>query len=153
MERQDDLQNYRDLLTELEQKSYEDYDKALLTMSGGALAISFAFLKNIVGEDPVLCRSLLIIAWSLWTATILTVISSFLISQRAFRKAIKQLDNGKKETELGGIADKFTHWLNLAGGIFFLLGVILMVIFASYNFGESHGSATPCTEAPKNIRV
>lgn len=140
MKRQDDEQNsYRNLLIELEQKSYEDYDKALLTMSGGALVISIAFVKSIVGDDPVQCRILLIGAWISWTLTVLAVLCSFVMSQRALRKAREQFDTGKNKTKPGGIADKITGILNIVGGIFFLSGVILMVIFASFNFGESHG--------------
>ncbi|MCY3767565.1 MAG: hypothetical protein OXH06_19275 [Gemmatimonadetes bacterium] len=153
MEEQNDQQReYRNLLTELEQKAYEDYDKALLAVSGGALAISIAFVKNIVGHDSYQHSYLLIFAWILWTLTILFVLGSFLMSQKALRQAIAQLDAKEKETELGGNADRITGYLNVAGGILFFVGVVLMVIFASLNLGESNVEATSKTDTATKTR-
>ena len=122
MERPNALENYRNLLIQLEQKSYEDYDKALLAMSGGALAISLAFVKNIGGNDPVQLRILLIMSWILWTLTILAVLWSFVMSQRALREAVEQIDAGENEVTLGGFSDKMTGILNIAGGFFLFVG-------------------------------
>ena len=153
MEEQTDQQReYRNLLTALEQKAYEDYDKALLAVSGGALAISIAFVKNIVGHDSYQHSYLLIFAWISWTLTILVVLGSFLMSQRALRKAIAQLDTEEKETELGGIADRITGYLNVTAGILFFVGVIFMVSFASLNLGESNVEATSKTDSATKTR-
>ena len=153
MEQQNDQQqNYRNLLTELEQKAYEDYDKALLAMAGGALAISIAFVKNIVGDDSYRYSCLLIGAWISWTLTILVVLGSFLMSQKALRTAIELHDTEEEKTGLGGIADKITGYLNVAGGILFFVGVVLMVIFASLNLGESNVEATSKTDAATKTR-
>ena len=153
MAQQDDQQqDYRNLLTELEQKAYEDYDKALLAMSGGALAISIAFLKNIVGHDSYQYSCLLIGAWISWTLTVLVVLGSFLMSQIALRTAIQELDSGEEKSRLGGFADKITGFLNVAGGILFFVGVVLMVIFASVNLGESNVEATSKVDAATKTR-
>ena len=148
----DQHNDYRNLLTELEQKAYEDYDKALLAVSGGALAISIAFVKNIVGHDSYQYSCLLICAWISWTLTILVVLGSFLMSQKALSTAIKELDTGEEKTKLGGIADKITGLLNVAGGILFFVGVVLMVIFASINLGESNVEATSKTDTATKTR-
>lgn len=153
MEQQDDQQKeYRNLLTELEQKAYEDYDKALLAVSSGALAISIAFVKNIVGHDSCRYSCLLISAWISWTLTILVVLGSFLMSQKALRTAIKEHDTGEERTELGGIADKITGHLNVSAGVLFLIGVVLMVIFVSLNLGDCNVEATSKTGAATKTR-
>jgi len=43
-----EYQSYRDLLQELSVKSQEQYDKTVITLSTGALGLSFAFIKDIV---------------------------------------------------------------------------------------------------------
>lgn len=41
-------QSYRDLLQDLSVKSQEQYDKTVITLSTGALGLSFAFIKDVV---------------------------------------------------------------------------------------------------------
>ncbi|WP_134984071.1 hypothetical protein [Xanthomonas axonopodis] len=53
---------YRQWLVVAEQKAQEDYDKTVLTLSGGALGISFAFVKDIVGQNPIQNSSWLLIS-------------------------------------------------------------------------------------------
>ena len=47
------LQEYRAHLVSAAQKAQEDFDKTLLALSGGALGVSFAFVKDIVGDGSV----------------------------------------------------------------------------------------------------
>jgi hypothetical protein len=50
------------------------------------------------------------------------------------RKAIKQVDSDEVYSQrVGGVYDLITAILNAAGGILFLVGVVLIVIFVSYN--------------------
>jgi hypothetical protein len=44
-----EAQQYRALLVQTWQKTQDDIDKAILSLSGGALGVSFVFLKDIVG--------------------------------------------------------------------------------------------------------
>lgn len=139
----DEHPEYRALLTNIEQKSQEDYDKAILTLSGGALGITFAFVKNIVGNSPVQHSWLLYSAWVIWTVSLLTTLLSFYISRKALRKAIDQLDKKKIYTESpGGYYDKTTSVLNSSSGLLFIAGVILAIIFVTFNFGDSHDKST-----------
>lgn len=45
--------DYRKWLVEADHKASQAYDKALLTLAGGALGISFAFLKDLVASPSV----------------------------------------------------------------------------------------------------
>ena len=137
------LQEYRTLLTNIEQKSQEDYDKAILTLSGGALGVTFAFVKNIVGDSPVQFPWLLYSAWIAWTVSLLATLFSFYFSRKALRKAIGQLDENKIHSESpGGYLDKTTSFLNSSSGLLFIAGVILAIIFVTFNFGDSHDKRT-----------
>ncbi len=130
-----ELQEYRKLLTNLEQKSQEDYDKAILTLSGGALGVTFAFIKNIVKASSIQCPALIYSAWVVWTVSLLATLISFYFSRKALRKAIEQLDNGAIYSGTpGGYFDKVTSVLNSLSGLLFIAGVIMAIIFVAYNF-------------------
>lgn len=47
-----DRDEWREHLVSAEQKSQEDLDKALLSLSGGALGVSLIFLKDVIGQGP-----------------------------------------------------------------------------------------------------
>lgn len=121
---------YRDLLVSLDQESQRDYDKAILTLSGGALGISFAFFKDIVGNNPIQFSFLLLISWICWSLSLTSILFSFLSSQRALRKAIQQIDSNQ---EPRNIANCITVILNIASGILFVLGLISIAIFVFIN--------------------
>jgi hypothetical protein len=125
---------YRAYLVNTEQKSQENFDKTVLSLSGGALGISFAFVKDIVGTNPLSHQGYLLFSWIVWGISVTCVLASFYFSNQAIRKAINQVDNGNiyKQTP-GGSLSKITALLNMTGGLLFLTGVILMVIFVYYN--------------------
>jgi hypothetical protein len=70
----DDLSDYRKHLQTAEQKSQEDFDKTVLSLSGGALGISFIFLKDVIGPNPVVSPNLLFTAWVAWGSSTFCVL-------------------------------------------------------------------------------
>ena len=135
----DQLEKYRDYLVQSERKSFEAYDKGLLTLSGGALGISIVFIRDIIGPEPLECiinLNFLFSAWLCWGITLGGTLISFYISHLALRKTIKQLDDKSIYNELpGGIYTVIIKYLNAFNGIMFLLGMILFVIFVKENMG------------------
>lgn len=128
------LKDYRKLLVAAEQKAQEDFDKTVLTLSSGALGISFAFIKDIVGDQPIIQPQFLLYSWIVWGISVTCVLISFYFSGQALRQAIKQVDAGKIHSQTpGGTYSKLTALLNALGGILFLAGVILIAIFISQN--------------------
>ena len=81
-----DLENYRTLLVDAEQKAQDDFDKTVLTLSGGALGISFAFVKDFIGDDPIVNAHYLLASWVMWGVSMVSILSSFYFSQQALRK-------------------------------------------------------------------
>jgi hypothetical protein len=114
----------------------ESFDKAIMSLSGGALAISITFVHN-VAPDPT-NRGLLTTSWFLFAGSLLLILISFLTSQAAILNQIGEL-NGR------GAADRswWKRWLNagvwttvlnfLSAGAF-VAGVIFLVLFARVNF-------------------
>jgi hypothetical protein len=64
----------------------------------------------------------------------MSVLMSFFTSQRACRKAIRQLDSaGKVPPRPGGWMDFGTEVLNITGLVLFVVGLVMMVIFLNHN--------------------
>lgn len=76
-------QPYRDLLQELSVKSQEQYDKTVITLSTGALGLSFAFIKDVVDIKIASNINFLTGAWICFTLSVLSVLLSFLASKYA----------------------------------------------------------------------
>jgi hypothetical protein len=125
---------YRDSLLTMEQKMQGDYDKAVMTLSGGALGVSFTFLKEVVRQAGISSPSYLLAAWICWGASATCTLFSFYTSALALRRAISQTDDKLIYLELiGGRYTTITKILNFSGGALFLMGVVSVVIFVARN--------------------
>lgn len=128
------LQRYRDHCVDAAQKAQDSYDRALLSLSGGGLAVSLVFLKDVVGTQALTSRDLLLWAWITWVLSILAVLASYFFSHRALTTAVTQVDSGTiHEERPGRVSTKLTVGLNLASGLMFLVGTVLMLGFVLDN--------------------
>lgn len=152
---------YRQSLIAAEQKAQDDFDKAVLSLSGGALGVSFIFVKDIIGPAAIHHSKLLLAAWLLWAFSSLAILASFFASHLALRRAIQQCDDGSiyKQTP-GGIYAKATRNLNASGAVLFVAGVCFMAAFIYSNLAprdaanvrqEAKQSATAPTAAPTAV--
>ena len=132
-----DYSEYRQHLMLAGQKSQDDYDKTTIALSGGALGISFAFLKDFLGSGPIDNVCLLLVSWIAWGASVAGVLASFYTSHLALRETMNQVDDGRIAKEKpGGVYTTITARLNLFAGILFLIGVFFMVWFMSVNLSN-----------------
>lgn len=128
---------YRQWLVSAEQKAQEDFDKTVLTLSGGALGVSFIFVKDIVGPDSIHQTTWLVLAWFSWALSTFAVLASFFLSRQALRRAIEQCDDGTIFCQPpGGFFSKATRWLNASGAVLFFAGVCLMAAFVYKNLSN-----------------
>ena len=148
----DPLVEYRKQVQALAQKSQEDFDKTVLSLSGGALGISFVFLKDVIGQSPVLSPHLLFAAWVCWGLSTSSVLVSYFLSQLALRKTVEQIDTGTIYTaKTGGLFRTATATFNAVGGILFLAGVCAITLFANANIKTketTNGSTQSTTTTP-----
>lgn len=126
----DDYQEYRSTLVAGRQESQSKYDRNLIALSSGALGISFAFIKDVLGALPE-NTFWLMVAWSCWTLSLTLTLGSFLSSQWAMTKAIRQVDSRDIQhvDRPGGPWRTATEWLNLGSGTVFIFGVISILRF------------------------
>ena len=130
------LREYRQYLLLAEQKAQDAYDKTILSLSGGALGISFAFIDKFLTGHSVAHPSCLVSSWAVWASSVALILTSHLFSGQSLRRAIKQTDANQiyKQTPGGGWA-RLTAFCNIAAGITFLAGVVLMILFVYANIG------------------
>ena len=133
--RQDaELQAYREHIVRAEQQAQSDFDKTVLTLSGGALGVSFAFLRDVVGSRPADATALLVVAWTAWSTSCALVLVSYFLSHLALRRTITQVDEGTIHRERpGGVFDRLTAVTNAVGGVLFVAGLVAMIIFVNAN--------------------
>src|ERR1700683_2167793 len=62
------------------QSSTDSYDQSLLTLSSGVLALSIAFIKDIVPLQDVVWLGLLYVSWAAFAFCILATVVSFQIA-------------------------------------------------------------------------
>lgn len=125
---------YRNHLVIAAQKSQESFDKTVISLSGGALGISFLFLKDVVGPKTVSDPHLLIAAWSSWGLSSLFILISHLTSHYALNKAIEDFDSDTIDSNRpGGYYSTITRLLNFLGAILFVAGIFCIILFANAN--------------------
>jgi hypothetical protein len=129
------LVEYRATLVAAEQKSQDDYDKTIVSLSGGALGISIVFLKDIIGESDPSATWAIVTAWSFWALSLTSVVVSYFFSRIALSKSIVQTDQDNLGESVGGWASTATSLSNSVSGISFILGVVFLIYFATKNIG------------------
>lgn len=136
-EQKENYEHYKRVYT-LWNKSQEGYDKALLLLSSGAIAVTFsAFGKEII-QSQIQNFILICFSWVFWTLSLVIILVAYVTSREVMKKEICQLND-----ELEGIYEKIrpkkrkgsprlnkvTQVLNYAGGGTFIVGLILMIVF------------------------
>lgn len=146
------LDIYRQSLYEIQVKLGESYDKLIITLSGGALALSITFLKDIIKIDNITKPSLLLGAWGLFVASLTCILGEILFGIRAFKKAIKQIDDGTIYDErVGGKSSAITNYLQISASLTLIIGLLLISVFVYFNMGECHDNSKTKTNAETTI--
>lgn len=130
----------RNSLINAELEQARQFDKYILTLAAGTFGLSLLFIRQLVPcpEQGTIC--LLVTAWTAFSASIVSTLISFLLSQAACSKqrAILKTWYSKKATELteNELKNVFAIWtrtLNWASMSLFIIGVVLLIIFSAVN--------------------
>lgn len=129
-----ELKKYRASLVDTLRFLNASYDKLLVTLSGGALALSIAFLKDVIKLEHVHYSNFLLYAWLAFILSLASVLGRVMFGIEAYRRAIRQVDKGTiYEQKVGGIHSLFTRVLHIGSASFLLIGLLLLALFAFQN--------------------
>jgi hypothetical protein len=153
-ERQRHCDALRDRLWIGRQANYESIDKNILGLSSGALALSIAFIKDVVPLAAATWFFLLMLSWLLFAAAITFTLLACLTSQAAHDRQLENVeafrsgeDGALEENNNRHIAS--TKWLNRAAVICFFTGLFATLTFVGINtakvryMSDSNKSAAP----------
>ena len=125
----------RSVLIDAEREAARGFDKAMITLSAGALALSITFVKNIAPNPAN--EWLLFVAWAGFTSSLFFILASFLCSQAGMRRQREIIDadfnRDCKAREQKNCWQKAVIGLNTLSMISFVVGVILLALFAGSN--------------------
>ena len=108
--------------------SNEQFDKAILFVSSGALALSISFIEKIVPISTSHCKTLLLLSWVFEAITIILFTINHYLSMLSFNHEIKkffQESHNKKAITVQNI--------NVASIITLLVGLFCLIIFIFIN--------------------
>ena len=108
--------------------SNEQFDKAILFVSSGALALSISFIEKIVPLSTSHCKTLLLLSWVFEAITIILFTINHYLSMLSFNHEIKkffQESHNKKAITVQNI--------NVASIITLLVGLFCLIIFIFIN--------------------
>ena len=116
----------------------QQHDKAILTLSAGALALSLVFISDIAKNPSPETLPFLAWSWGILVVSMCLVLCSFHASMYAFRCHGKHLDTlrSKPETDPSTLKNSWnvaTLALNFAALVCFVVGAILLLLFAYIN--------------------
>jgi hypothetical protein len=128
----------RKLLVEGEHKSADQFDKTITTLSAGALGLSLVFLEKIAPNPSPKTIVYLNFAWIALVLSLVSILSSFLLSQHGFRRQRKILED-EIFSEDGKPVDKINEWarwtakLNWFSIAAFIFGAAMLATFSIKN--------------------
>ncbi len=118
-------------LVQADHAASQDADRAILTLSSGALAISLVFVHNVAPKHPS-GTAWLVAAWILFAVSVLVTLVSYKASRATLGAEIKRIDTGIDRSKPTG-----WHWvttsLNWLSVACLFAGVGTLLVFAESN--------------------
>lgn len=131
-----DIKAHKMYLGTVIKDSQTEYSKQLLSLSSAILALSVAFLKNLVTVKTAILFPLLYTAWGLFASTIFLTLIAIKISIKAHKLYKDDIDKelaGARDLTGETWRDRALPMFNWLTTLCFFSGVLCLVIFAVTN--------------------
>ena len=131
------MAGYRRQLLDQSAAMQTEFDKNLVTLSGGAIGVSFIFLQNAkaaFGVERLVNLSILSWAWIAWACSIACVLISYYTSSIALARTAEKVDDRTIFLDWSkSIWNRLTRILNPLGAVLFFTGLVLLIVFVTLN--------------------
>ncbi len=126
------MQDYRKFLEQCETEATSDFDKTTVALSGGALGIAMAFLKDVPATTPKWAFDVFAVSMVTLVVSLLGVLLSLMASRKSMRYELQCID-GKREKpdgeEAGGWWRSATETFNWIALTFCVIGIAALSWF------------------------
>jgi hypothetical protein len=124
--------------------SIQEFDRAILTLSAGLLALSLAFIKDVVPLTAAIDLFLLFWSWGLFGTSILLTLVSFIASQKAFQRSQESayayyMEHNHEVLSKPHVSTRVTRYLTSGEGGCFVAALGLTLAFAIINVNHASG--------------
>jgi hypothetical protein len=152
--RLDLYKQYRSELQSARQSNVDQLDGTILTLSGGGLGLSLAFMKDVVPLAQIALLGVLYCSWVLFVTAILLVLLSFATNRMAIDAQLVIADEYFLERKSDAYNKPnpwatVTEYLSIGSIAAFVLAIILTVCFVSINI--SSAARSPHNHGGKNV--
>jgi hypothetical protein len=108
--------------------STEQFDKAILYVSSGTLAVTFTFLEKFINLGAAGFKYLLLTCWFFEAVTILLFTINHYLSKKAFNNELQQFYYRRKKEN-----DGYVKKINVAMIVTLILGLLSFILFLFFN--------------------
>lgn len=146
LERQQNYEKIRSEMARTYESNVEARDKAILTLSTALLGVSIAFVTNVVDLTTAEYKIVLVIGWVSLVLALVISVANYMLSEPLFDASNKHLEASFGMGEFRDATepdyshkdrmDSYNQWLtrlNRTTAISFLVGVVCLGFFFSYN--------------------
>lgn len=143
------LEERKSLLATAKEAAAE-YAKAIMALSGGALALSITFMEKLAPTPAAGTLWILIAAWSMFASSLLVVVTSFLLAQFAFFRQVTLSQAfllAPSEAKMPAPVNAFAKWiqsLTILALVLFFLGLLFTIVFAGINLYAPKSPSPTC---------
>lgn len=128
------LRQFRSKQEDLAYEAEKSFDRYILSLASGALALSLTAVSTLYSFSKVLEPRLLFLSWKCFALTIVCTLFSLKTSSLSHRKVIKQFDaNSYLGVRFGEPWILFTKILNFLSLLLFISGLLTIFSFMKIN--------------------
>jgi hypothetical protein len=120
---------YKDEESEEEMKSLEVYDKSILTLSGGALGLSFVAIKDYLSLRGGAGAGLIVLALLCWALSVSCALFSSVSTREAIRSVMEREDSRKSSARSRERSARVASGLRIGSGLLFFGGVVFFIAY------------------------
>lgn len=149
---------FREDLLKRQLSNNEGYDKAILSLSSAALALSLTAIKFVIPLDNAEHLMLLKVSWSFFLITIICSLVAYLISNHAISKQLVIANDYYIEGLISAQSQKniyttINKYINHMTGVVFVVALSLVITFITLNLNGEGNMSDKENNVTKSKRV